>query len=80
MRHPAKAVKRRSRQLTHGDDFLTHEVESDDTWELTLLEMAPDRVADHVVKGRDAVGLREDRLPEGPGRKTPFGSFFDQED
>ena len=54
--------------------------QSDDTRELTLLEMAPDRVADHVVKGRDAVSLREDRLPEGSGREAPFRSFFDQED
>jgi hypothetical protein len=55
-------------------------VKSDDTRELPLLEMAPDRVADHVVKGRDAVGLREDWFTEGSGRETPFRSFFDQED
>ena len=42
--------------------------------------MAPDRVADHVVKSRDAVSLREDRLREGSGREAPFRSFFDQED
>ena len=72
--------RRRPAATSRGDDFLANEVKSDETRELTLLEMAPDRVADHVVKGRDAVSLREDRLPEGSGRETPFRSFFDQED
>jgi hypothetical protein len=72
--------RRRPAATSRGDDFLAHEVESDDTRELTLLEMASDRVADHIVKGRGAVSLREDRLAEGSGRETPFRSFFDQED
>jgi len=45
-------------------------VEADDLWNLTFVEMATNRVADFVVQACDAVGLREDRLPESPGCET----------
>lgn len=67
-------------EASSGDDFLADEMEADDLWNLTFVEMATNRVADFVVQARDAVGLREDRLPESSGRETPFRGLLNQED
>jgi len=55
-------------------------MEADDLWNLAFVEMATNRVADFVVQACDAVGLREDRLPESPGRETAFRGLLHQED
>ena len=72
--------RRRRAEVSSRDDFLAHEVEADDPWDLVVLEVAAHRVADVHVQTGDVVGFGEDRLPKGPGGEASLGSLFNEED
>src|SRR4026207_771915 len=72
--------RRRPAAASSADDFLADEVEADNLGSLALLEMAGGCVAAPLVQACEAVGLREDRLPERPGREAALRGLLHQED
>lgn len=55
------------------DDFISYEMQSDHLRSITLIKMAPYRVADHHSKLIQVVGFRHNRRIDGAGNVAPFG-------
>jgi len=66
-------------EASRRDDFVAHEVQADDPGRITLVEVAPDRVANLRVQLFEAVGLREDGAIQRVRRVAALRGVFDDE-
>jgi hypothetical protein len=56
--------RRRLAEASSPDDFLAHEVDTDDRRDAALIEVAANRIAHFLMEMLQVVGLRKDRLAQ----------------
>ena len=75
----ASSLPEMSRGSLTSDDFLSHEVQSDDSRSRTIVEMTPHCVTDLLAEVVHCVCFRADGRTEGLGRVSSLVSIFDNE-